>query len=93
MRLVPGDAGAQKLDALMGVGDAHLAGLADDRETRPRHTLRQRADQPRHAEAADFLVIAQRQMQRSCERPRQSVAAPSASASAMNPFMSAVPRP
>ncbi len=68
MRLEAGELGDVDLGALVGVDHRHHGRLADDDGARARHLARHAGGQCVGADAADLLVIGQREMDRPLER-------------------------
>ena len=96
MRLAAPHRAAKPVHALVGDDGLHRGGLAHDAAGRADAVLLEVADQSAHADAAHFLVVAQRIMERRIEPPGierfEELSAPALSATPMNPFMSAEPR-
>ena len=68
--LAPGADGAGGRLALVPDGDRHRGRLADDAEARPHAEPVHRLDHPAHPDAADLLVIGEREVERCPERAR-----------------------
>ncbi len=93
MDFVPLEDHAVGMAALVPGDDLHHRGFAHDHALRAGQARgRDGVDQRRRAGAADFLVIAERDLERAAE-PSAQGERQAASASASKPFMSAVPRP
>ena len=69
MRLSAAHRAAKAIHPFMGDDGLHRGGLADHATGRLDAVLLQIADEPAHADAAHFLVIAQRVMDRALETP------------------------
>ena len=94
MHLVAADLGAEAPAALLAGDDAHLGGLADDHRRRGAGRRASIASiSGGGAEAADLLVVGEREEDRAREAGAASISGTSASAIAPKPFMSQAPRP
>src|SRR6266536_6105930 len=71
MSLESTDATTPALLSLVGDDELHARRLADDRALRFHSAPHDVGDEPAHADAADFLVVGQREMQGALEPPAQ----------------------
>ena len=93
MRFVSAHAAAPALLALVRDDELHAGRLADDAAQRLDAARDDVVDQPPHADAADLLVVGQREMQRPREAAAHGTPGTIARPVAEKLFMSVTPRP